>query len=195
MPMWISPHYKDTDFVAPLTLDDKITIFEDRTEGWQLDVAEQVINGRKLSDGRVIEGVQHSGFAVLSMILSYFEMIAKYEDGYARKGRSGHYFSKGLCSVFPDLAKQPASIADTLFEGARCGLYHAAITEPDIILTSEIPEAVRFEVPLVINPHRLVRVLQAHFQRYLQQLRDSSNAVLRANFEKKFDWQGTRRHR
>ena len=80
--MWISPTYQDSDFPVPHSIDTKITLFEDRALGWKLNIAEQIINGKKKADGSEERPpIQHSGFAVLDIVFSYFEMIAKYENG------------------------------------------------------------------------------------------------------------------
>jgi len=72
---------------------------------------------------------------------SYFEMIAKYENGYAKTRRSEEHFRLGVYSVFPELRNFQASanvpgvqgnvvsivdcVLDVLYEGLRCGLYHS----------------------------------------------------------------------
>ncbi|MCX6376785.1 MAG: hypothetical protein NTU88_12265 [Armatimonadetes bacterium] len=49
--MWISPEHREDDVALPLSLDDKIEIFEARVRGWQLDVAD--IGARApFSDGK-----------------------------------------------------------------------------------------------------------------------------------------------
>ena len=98
----ISPKHKRSDFPRVLTLDDKIEVFEDRTLGWQLDIAERVANGVKADDGTTkCKPTKHSGFAVLHILFSYFEMIGTLETGYTGEGRSKEYFKEGFCSVFP----------------------------------------------------------------------------------------------
>ena len=42
-------------------------------------------------------------FATLKVVTSYFEMIAKYRDGFNQPGQSGEYFKKGLTQVFPEV--------------------------------------------------------------------------------------------
>jgi len=86
--IWLSPSYQDTDFPLPHSLDTKITLFEDRVLGWKLDIADQIING-----GQEKSSIRHSGFAVLDIVFSYFEMIAKYEDGFTGR-KSEEYFKK-----------------------------------------------------------------------------------------------------
>ena len=195
--MWITPNYQDTDFPSPLSVEDKITIFLDRTYGWQLDIADKCINGIIDSDGNVIsEPIRHSGFAVLHVILSYFEMIAKLQDGFAQKGRSEHYFKEGVLSAFGSIKAYPADLVDdllrVLYSGARCGLYHGGVTGPHIVITGDLKVPIAFSVQhrrLIINPHRLVPALKAHLEEYGRQLRDPANTQLRENFERRFDFQ------
>ena len=47
--------------------------------GWKLNIADQIING-----GEEQPAIKHSGYATLDIVFSYFEMIAKYEDGFAK---------------------------------------------------------------------------------------------------------------
>lgn len=189
--MWITPNYQHTDFSYPLSTEDKITIFWDRTLGWQLELANRIINGQ--ADA---EPIPHSGYAVLQIVLSYFEMIAKFQDGYTERGRSGQYFKQGVYNVFPELQQVPEEIAerllDVLYSGGRCGLYHAGMTDSRILLSGERQAALAFDERnnrLCINPHQLVPALVAHFQRYIDALKDSHNLELRTNFEARFDYE------
>ncbi len=193
--MWITPNYQDTDFSRPLTIDEKITIFLDRTYGWQLDIADQCINGKKGVTGESVTPIQHSGFAVLHIVLSYFEMVAKYQDGFMTNGKSEYYFKQGVYSVFPQLKTGSSrivdSLLDTLYFGARCGLYHGGMTDQRVIITSETAFPMVFdlaELRLKINPHFLVPALKTHLEDYGKQLQDPHNSGLRRNFEKRFDF-------
>ncbi len=194
--MWVSPNYQETDFSWPLTTDDKIEIFLDRTYGWQLDIADQCINGKRSPEGDIIvQPIDHSGFAVLNIVLSYFEMIAKYQDGFTQHTKSEYYFKQGLYSVFPDLKKQSSTIADNLLDilyyGCRCGLYHGGMTDTSIVVTGETEFPLVFdshELRLKINPHLLVPALKLHLAEYGAMLKDKTNTVLRQNHEKRFDF-------
>jgi hypothetical protein len=183
--MWLSPKYKDTDFAQPLTLDNKVAIFLDRTDGWQLSIAEKA------------RDIQHSGFAVLHIILSYFEAVAKYHDGFVQHGQSEYYFKQGVQLVFPPIAQIPAHVRDAilsdLYRGARCGLYHAGMTAAHIGLGAIGPGDIRYEPNtrrLIIDPYNLTKTLRAHLDGYGQRLRDSANADLRNKFEARFDYDG-----
>ena len=181
--MWLSPNYQDTDFAQPLTLDDKITIFLDRTDGWQLGIAEQS------------RDIPHSGFAVLHIILSYFETIAKYSDGFVHHGQSEHYFKQGVQFVFPPIAQIPAYVRDAilldLYRGARCGLYHASMTAAHIELGTIEQGDITYDPNtrrLIIDPHNLTKTLRAHLVGYGLHLRDLANVDLRTKFEARFDF-------
>ena len=180
---WISPNFQDVDFPSGMSIDHKIEVFADRVKGWQLDIAQQCI-----------DNIRHSGFAVLHIVASYFEMIAKFRDGFAKDGKSKEYFKKGIYSVFPALDQQPGvsdRLLNKLYEEVRCGLYHGGITGPNIMLTGEYDAAIVFsrDEKVVINPDKLVPALQQHFQSYIRELRDSRNQSLRGNFEARFSYQ------
>jgi hypothetical protein len=206
--MWISPSYQDTAFPIPHSIDTKITLFEDRVLGWKLNIADQIINGQKGSNGKdEILPIKHAGYAVLDIVFSYFEMRAKYEDGFSENGRSKEYFKAGVYSVFPVLRQvSPTSIVpgiqgnvidmvevvlDLMYEGIRCGLYHSGITNGKIMLTGDIQAPMAFHVEnqgLIVNPHLLVPRLKSNLAEYVSRLRDINNHELRKKFETRYDF-------
>jgi hypothetical protein len=206
--MWISKNFQDSNFQQPLSLDDKIMIYEDRVLGWKLDIADQVINGvKRLNGTEERTAIPHSGYATLDILFSYFEMIGKYEAGFAQEGKSKYYFKEGVFAVFPQLrqgkisAKPPGvtgiviSMADffqdIMYEGIRCGLYHAGATSGRVVLTGEIEQPFAIDpqnMLLIVNPHLLVPLLKEHFASYIARLREPSNQILRDNFEVRFDF-------
>jgi len=195
--MRISPNHTLEQFGGQLSLDNKITVFEHRTLGWQIEVADVLINGRSGVPG--LEDVPRNpdaGFAVMSILFSYFEMIAQFEDGYVGDGRgvSRQYFQRGFESVFPDLMQHPPATAkavlDGLYNAVRCGLYHAGITAPGVLISGDFRYPVMFSNDgraLLINPLLLPEVLRQHLKSYTSKLRDPANADLRRKFEARFD--------
>jgi hypothetical protein len=182
--MWLSPNHQDSDFRSPLSLDDKITIFIDRTDGWQLSIAKQCGE------------IPHSAFAVLHILLSYFESIAKYEEGFGQDGRSEYHFKKGVQSVFPSIAGWPQAIRDAalkdLYSGGRCGMYHGGMTAPHIYISILPQNADMIYDPnsrtIGIYPAKLAESLITHLHVYERRLRDTANTTLRRNFETRFDF-------
>jgi hypothetical protein len=200
--IWLSPSYQDTDFSIPHSLDTKITLFEDRVLGWKLEIADQIINGSQEKTS-----IRHAGYATLDIVISYFEMIAKYEAGFTGR-ESEKYFKQGVYSVFPEFKHISPStqtqltpvgklvslidvVLGLIYEGIRCGLYHSGITNGKIFLTGEIKTPMAFELQnqmLIINPHLLVPKLKIHLQDYMGRLRDTNNTDLRTKSEVRYDF-------
>lgn len=191
--MQISWKHDDTYLAGQPTLDRKIDVFEARMWGWQLHVADLIVNGGQDHAGKGrIEPLPHAAFAALQVALVYFEAIAKYETGYTGK-ESRKYFIDGLLSVFPEVATLPDTerFLNRLYEGARCGLYHMSMTASGIAL-ERTGQAFSFsfsEVPptIVIDPHVLIPALKIHFDQYIARLRDPAESSLRRNFAKCFE--------
>lgn len=185
--VWISPSFRDDHFRWPLSLDDKITVFVDRVRGWQLQVAKEVA-----------EQVPRSGHAVLSIIMSYFEMYAKFEAGFTRMGSSKEYSLRGIEAVlgefYPAPRGDPATgrrAATRLYEDVRCGLYHAGLSQGQVWLADE-PMGTRpimwVNQAVNINPRQLVEHVRIHLESYVARLQDPSEVELRHNFEARFDF-------
>lgn len=180
----ISPHFQDIDFPSGMSLDQKIEVFADRIDGWQLGIAKQCV-----------DTIPHSGFAVLSIVCSYFEMIAKFKDGFTGEEKSKYYFEKGFgefLSHFPNITLNSRDeLTKRMWRGVRCALYHAGITGPNIELSGDFNCSVAFASPpdkVQINPHKLVPDLQDYFQSYIRELRNQKNEDLRRKFETRFDY-------
>ena len=200
MPQFISPNFTTDQFPnGPQTLDEKILVFSDRVSGWQLAIADQVA-----------AQIPHSGFGVLSIITSYFEMIGMYVHGPNQtkqvQGQAGtqawgsrDYFEAGVNDVFPQLAQQnPQHVRwfmQTFYKNVRCGLDHQGATRSRIILTGEIPDAVQFEDlgqnehRVTLNPNLLVEHLKSHFSGYILQVSNAANQAARQAFEAMYDFE------
>lgn len=185
---WLSPSHKSSDFTKPVPFDKKAELFRARILGWQLEIADECANG---INGQPAD--PHSGFAVLHLCLSYFETIAKYEQGYTGEGESKRHFKLGLASVFPSLRHAaPAAFerrSDLLYRAGRCGLYHGSQTSKGILL-GEPTSALRFAPKrsyVQINPSLLPKVLKRHLERYCNRLLRPRNKVLRQRFEQRFN--------
>lgn len=185
----ISPKHTTEDFKNGWNLDDKIDVFIARVEGWQLGVANAMVNKK----------VPHRKFAILMIVISYFEMIAKYRDGYIEEikgrrkgeGKSAHFFKEGLKDVFPGMSvPEDELVTAVIYENVRNGLYHAGGTRSNVLLSDETPNTIGYNSitgAIAINPDLLVKELQSHFAQFSAKLKDPVNTILRANFEARFD--------
>lgn len=188
MRMALSPNLTNEDFPQQYdewTFEDKIRLFEDQILGWQLNIANDIINIHGNTN-------RHAGFAVLSMLLSYFEMIGKYIEGYSGTKQSKKHFIVGLLNVFPKLNGKDKVIS-VLYEDARCGMYHEAQIGKRIILTRKYNTpifVVDENYPIItIDPHTLTTTLIKHFQDYINELKIANqNPTTLQNFIKRFDF-------
>jgi len=116
-------------------------VFADQVFGWQLDVAED------------LKAHPHALFAILSIVLSYFETIAKFEAGDPAR-RSRIRFRDGFRSVIGPLATAAQlELLDKLYKDVRGGMYHSSITSEKIMLSSEPDTLFQWNgTLLVINP-------------------------------------------
>src|SRR5689334_13563288 len=108
-------------------IEKKIEIFRESVWGSQLHIAELAINGGKSHDQTEdVKPLPHSDFAVLYILLSYFEMIARYEKGDISEKESRGAFIDGVQLVFPEVCEWPyaptRTFLDKLYKDLRCGL-------------------------------------------------------------------------
>lgn len=188
MPVAWSSKFTNKDFPANYddwTVEDKIKLFEDQVLGWQLGIADDIINTNADLN-------PHAGFAVLSILMSYFERIGKYLEGYTGKSQSKKYFITGFTNVFPEL-KNEDEVINLLYADVRCGMYHEAIIGGQIILTRNFNKPITVvrssATPYIaIDPHTLTKILISHFNEYVQKISaiEPDNALLE-NFLNRFD--------
>jgi hypothetical protein len=184
MAIAISPIHTDENFPNGLTLDDKIEVFIARVAGWQLGVALEMIE----------KDVSHRGFAVLNIIFSYFEMLAKYRHGYVGRGKSVEHFKLGVRLVFPAIEPEYEELLNRLYARVRSGLYHTGMIQPGIMLTGNVQGSIGYNYlthAIIINPDQLAHDLRIHFEHVATALKDPTKTALRENFEKRFDYDST----
>jgi hypothetical protein len=176
----ISPIHTIDTFQGPLTLDQKIEIFIARVKGWQIQPA---LDMRE-------RDIPHRGFAQLAIVTSYFEMIAKYREGYLGEWDSSHYFKRGMLYTFPELPADERDLLDAFYKRVRNGLYHLGITSLNVTLFDGIPGSFGFHQEmgeLVISPDKFAEDIAIRFDSFANELRDHNNIELRRNFEARFD--------
>lgn len=179
---WVAPAIRNSDLSTPPTLDEKITVFRSQVLDWQLNIARELLRNTK-----------HSGFAALSIVLSYFEAMGKAKQGEPKdsRGSSGPYFKAGLSDMLADehpLTETQSMMAD-FYERVRCGLYHIGMTKDAVFLSAEPKTTIFYDTvtrTLTLNPHLLVAKMIDHFNAYIRRLLDHSNTSDRQKFERYF---------
>ncbi len=188
MPLAVSPHHNLDEFPKGYeSIDQKIEVFIDRVEYWQLGVAKSIID----------KDIRYRGFALLSLVMNYFEMIAKYStnpkklvNGEWKPKTSGEFFREGVGLVFPDIPPEEEYVIDSLYKRVRNGIYHLGLPATGVILSSDFRKPLGWNDQhklLGINPDKLVEFLIADFKGFSMQLRDPKETELRKRFEARFD--------
>ena len=175
------------------TIEDMIDIYEDRVRGFLLEHA------------RALVPRPNSELAVLQLVIGYFESHATYLRGQDSKGRSPEFFKAGFLDVFgvgakiesPDMPIPPGfleELAEMLYEDARCGLSHDAMTRRRIMLSHHAKAPIGASVNMatqkiaatIVNPRKWLDEVEAHLKEYVTRLRDPKNVDLRRKFETLF---------
>jgi hypothetical protein len=181
----ISPSYT-VGSVDLTKLDDRIKVYEDQITGWFFGPANALLS------------VPHSEFAVLYILLGYFEHHAIYRTGQSSLRKSPDFFRAGFTAVFrraaeselPGVNLEEVSnwVADVMYTDARCALFHEWIARRRIAVTNE-PELMRGShdsdgniTQVTINVNKFLAVIETHYTEYIRQLKNPNNVALRTAF-------------
>ena len=195
----------DDQSVQLSDLDTLINYFEKRVWGWQLHPADLLLNGGYSHDqafvlpppqiglddrGLPVKRIEHSGFAALHIIMSYFEMIFRYHSGDETDDSKDPVH--GLKLVYPDFPNKIGAGNAKSFEvkfrkNVRNALYHSAFVSSGVVLSGG-DQGLNWDArtgTLTINPHTLVQEIKHHFASYISNLRDPGQKNLRDKFQKR----------
>lgn len=175
----ISPNYS-VDDLHGANFEKLVAIFKDQMKGWLIDPA------------NYLKTEQHAGFAILAIVLSYFESIGQFLEG--ERGESGKQFSRGLREVFPDLdSAEFEEIVKEMYQQLRCGMFHRGITREKVAIVPASQHAFAIEKNadgslkrIVVTPVNLMFHLEQHLEQYTSDLLEPSNVELRSNFVRWF---------
>jgi hypothetical protein len=167
---------------------------------WLLKPAEQLIRNPM---GQI---------AGLALMLSYFEGVWIYVQGQDSKGRSKQFFREGFLDSFRRTGQSEKlleRVADVLYEDARCGFFHDAMSRGRIYIGNHFPGPLTVTLPkiggvidqtgiiesIVVHPPEFFQFIEGHLRDYVQRLRDVAEAELRGKFERackvEWDFEGT----
>jgi hypothetical protein len=159
-------------------IETKILIFEDRINGWFLDVA------NKLKENN------EAGFVIVMISLGYVEGIQQYVEGAGSDTGSKDCFVRGIKRIFT-LDDRYDTLIENLYKGARCGLFHNFMTSSSISISGDYPDVILFNNNVIsINPHKFIDCIRKDFEKYVEDLKNKENIVVRSNFEKRFSVTG-----
>ena len=165
------------------SIDDKIIIYERQVKEWFL------LPGQKISSD------QDNHFLVLMVICSYVEGFIQNYRGEVSTGKTSKpMFVEGFKLIFDDEASKKN--IESFYKHARCGLFHDGMTRGKILLYSDIDDLISqpfdFSDPDVIRvyPGIAIRIIDRHFESYLNDLKNPEKTELRNNFNTIFKVEG-----
>lgn len=154
-------------------------------QGWYLDPIRRLL---EFSGG---------DFAASALMMSYFEGIEAYFRGCSSKGRSREFFAAGFLRLFPpnDFSEK---IINAVYEQVRCGFAHDGMSRNRVYLSRIFKEPMVISISkkdgeldprghvesILVNPERLYASIKAHFEDYVQRLRDPSQGEIKKAFER-----------
>ncbi len=154
--------------------EEKVRLFQEQIQGWVISVARDIKQ----------ESIAHADFAILSILLSYFENISKFTEGYDRRYDSKNHFVKGIRLIYPRKFQQKT--IELLYDQARNGMYHIGLTGTKVEIDCSISCGIIYQKHrFIVCPEKLIEEIQKHFNKYISELNNSSNRRLRKNFEKR----------
>lgn len=193
----------------PLSVEDKISLFESRVDAWQLGPAVAIL--KQIEASTTPSVWSHSGYTLVWVLTSYFEMIGKVLNLNSRSsGTAGDDFKAGFRDVYPDytVAGSDGTLVPDVREqhvwsAVRNGIYHLGYTKSGIVLRTKqsgeddfaamlvpigkSPTGTIHRVVLAIDPHSLTRTIVNHFPTFIARLRDTTQTALRAKFVEVID--------
>jgi hypothetical protein len=165
-----------------MTIDEMIDRIEFSVTRRQLGVAG--VMATEFLDECSPSPLKESGYAVLSVVVSYFEMIAQFLNGEDSDGQSRKFFVQGFRAVYPATPLADADIG-RVYKVVRCGMYHGGMTKLGTHLSRYFPVGFTLAgTDIHINPGRVVEEVGQHFAAYVARLRNPANAGERAKFER-----------
>jgi hypothetical protein len=171
----ISPRFTDSKLSSG-AIEDMIDVYEDQVFGWLIEPT------------KFMGASQHAGFAMLAVVLTYFEPLGQFLEG--RAGSSGAQFIKGMKAVFPGIDPNvPAVVFGELYNQLRCGMFHRGLTKSKVAVVrgNQMPivvvHAANGEVQsITVDPWLLLEAIANHHSIYIAQLRNLHERTLRKNF-------------
>lgn len=191
----ISPNYDiESQKFKSGTIEDCIDLYENRVNGWLLEPAKALLK------------IPNSGYAVLALALTYFEGYAIYSSGFDSLGKSENDFKQAFNEVFPT-AELPScfsvkkedirdKLSDAMYHDARCGFFHDGMCRQRVHIDMENKATAPISTwghkqtgdvgVIFIRVEKFILEIENHFKRFVDSLRNPSNADLRNNFMKAF---------
>lgn len=183
----------DNTQLCPITINDKILIYERQVKSWFLDVAFKLFeeDGEKNEGKSEDETFYTNSFVALMIGISYIEGVQQYKEGRSSRNRGNKVcFRRGFREIFENVntttnnEQLTNNQIDAFYSSARCGLFHNGMTGGNIVLRYDCGSPIFFEgIDLIrVNPWLFLEYIKSDFERYIEILNDESNEEAREKF-------------
>ncbi len=150
------------------------------------------MDGRFLDPISDLKDKKYTGFLIMAIDCLLIETLQQFIEGVPEtpRGKNESYFKNFLISRFEeDFDDKKAKM---FYEQIRCGILHQAETKESskIKISHELP-IVKFTKEkdgLIINRKKFHEKLKKVIKLYIEELKDTTNILLRKNFRKKMDY-------
>jgi hypothetical protein len=174
----ISKSYSDSSFGGNPGPLDKVEIFRDRVMSWQIDIGKEIV--RQIDAAQDKDVMKHAGYALLSILVNYFEMYWQYKQGHTSENASKAYFAWGFADVYPNFPMSHEDIKKEVYPRLRCGMYHDGFTKRGVTIDSHYTQGCDYDAAndeIKINPHMMVDTIESHFAAYIATLQTDATAL------------------
>ena len=158
----------ETDYSA------KVDVYEDRVDGWFLNVAENLLK----------EDDSPGDYVVITIALAQLEGIEQFRRGETARDRKPKeseraWFVSAGVRAFPGVSNP---MLERLWDSVRCGLAHSGFTEDPVLVSRAWDAALHESGGLHINPKTLLHAVRNFFDEFVKELRADSNSEAARNF-------------
>lgn len=160
-------------------IEDKIMIFERQVNGWFLERASNFLED------------EDNGFVILMIATAYIEGVEQYRRGKSSNGSSRDFFKDGVKRIF-QVDSSNYNKLGCFYSELRCGLFHNGMTGPYIRIHSVIndkPIGFSDGKIIKINQRLFLEKVKEDFEKYLADLKDTTQTDLRNNFNKMYTFE------
>jgi len=145
-----------------------IKIFEDRINGWYLDQIKLMLDDAK-----------KNAFVIMALDCILIETFWHFRNG-NRVEKDKYIFCEFLSEVFPSIFSM--SVAKDFYSNIRCALLHSGQTDKEFVLSVDGNSIDIDNNVVIINVVKISKLLIEYFEKYIEELNNEDNNILRRNF-------------
>ena len=162
-------------------VDDWIAAYEDYVDTWFFRRVVRLVDSAKSREERL-----ETGYAVLHLVVGFFEPYERFRSGKRPKSRKA--FKRGFQRIFSQATPAPPrgaleAVADRMYKDVRCGLFHQLHTGADILLMEAedrgpifVHSSASGDIDIIwINPWMFFERVWAAFKDYVDILKNSTH--------------------